>query len=250
MLRSVRSRIVLVCWTLFVGWLSAQSLAAAENQPVVGKVVRSSGASLNGAAVSDESTIVAGDLLSTQKGGVALVSFLSGTRTDLSEDTAVHFENAPGRIVAQILAGTVTVDTSGKNIPLIETAKYKIEPAQPGKVTYLLGVLPDKRTVVAARHGKVLITEISSGQSYLLGDGQYATIAGSSASVPRQEAQPIKATANASLAAVGTGGMIAGWQIGSLPAGSSLTVPGVVASPTVRSGTEALSTSRPKPSPH
>jgi hypothetical protein len=197
---------------------------------------------------------VAGDLLSTPKGGGALVNSLSRTRISLSEETAVRFENASGRVVAQILAGTVMVDTSGKNIALIETPKYKIEPAQQGKVTYLAAVLPDKRTVVSARHGKVSITEISSGQSYLLGDGQYATMAGSSSGVPRQEALPIRPATqpatNASLAAVGVGSMIAAWQIGSLPAGSSLTVPGVVASPTVRAPTEALSSARPKPSPH
>jgi hypothetical protein len=253
MLRNVRNKVV--CWVLLVGWFSAQSLAAAEKVPV-GKVAGSPAASLNGSAFSDVTTIAAGDLLSTPKGGGALVNSRSGTRISLSGETAVRFENASGRVVAQILAGTVLVDSSGKSIPLVETPKYKIEPAQQGKVTYLVGLLPDKRTVVAARHGKVSITEISSGQSYLLGDGRYATIADSSSGVPLQEALPTKpATQQASAASVaalgvGVGGVIAAWQIGTLPAGSSLTVPGVVASPTARTSTETQAASRPKPSPH
>ena len=247
--RNVRNNVV--CWALLVGWFSALSLAAAENPPI-GKIVVSPtpAASLNGAAFSNERIIVAGDLLSTPKGGGALVNSLSGTRISLSEETAMRLENASERVVAQILAGTVLVNTSGKGIPLVETPKYKIEPAQQGKVTYLVGLLPDKRTVVAARHGKVSITEISSGQSYLLGDGRYATIADSSSGIPLQEASPTKpATQRAAAASLAAVVGIAAWQIGSLPAGSSLTVPGVVASPTVRTSTEASST-RPIPSPH
>jgi hypothetical protein len=182
------------------------------------------------------------------------VNSQSRARISLSEETAIRFENASGGVAAQILAGTVMVSATGKNITLIKTPKYRIEPAQEEKVVYLVGLLPDRRTVVAARHGKVSITETSSGHSYLLADGRYVTIADSSSGVPGQEALPIKTAAqtgaNAPVAAVGLGSMIAGWQIGSLPVGSSLTVPGIVASPTVHTSREVVSSARPKPSPH
>jgi hypothetical protein len=242
-----------VCWALLVGWFSALSLAA-ENE-IVGRVVLSPAALINGVEVPpDGGTVVPGDLLSTPKGGGAFVNSQSRARISLSEETAIRFENASGGVAAQILAGTVMVSATGKNITLIKTPKYRIEPAQEEKVVYLVGLLPDRRTVVAARHGKVSITETSSGHSYLLADGRYVTIADSSSGVPGQGGPPIKTETQAAvdvpIAAVGAESVVAGWQIGLLPAGSSLTVPGVVASPTVRTSHEAVSSSRPKPSPH
>jgi len=229
-----------VCWTLFVGWLVAQSLAAAADRPVVGKVVRSEGASLNGAVAPDESTIAAGDLLSTPKGGGALVSFLSGTRTSLSEDTEVRFETGPEQTRAEISSGAVVTDSLGGGVPVVETPKYTIEPVEK-KATYLVAVRQDKSTVVAARRGKVSITETKSGRRYLLPGGQYITITDSASGFPADDKQADDSTAQSE------GNSRLGWYIGLLPAGALVAIPGVAGSPARDTAIHRL---RPKPSPH
>ena len=235
---SFRSRVV--CWVLLVGWLTAQSLAAAENRPVVGKVIRSEAASLNGAAVSDESTLVAGDLLSTDKGGGALVGFMSRTRSSLSEDTEVRFETSPERVLARISSGTVVTDASGAGAAVVETPKYEIEPAEP-KATYLVALRRDKSTVVAARRGKVSIKETKSGRRYLLSEGRYVTIDDSASGVPTDDAQAADSSSKSG------SNPVLGWYIGFLPAGASVAIPGVAGSP---SGSTSIHLMRPKPSPH
>ncbi len=179
---------------LVIGGVSCLSLMAAGNRQVIGQVVTSSGASLGGVVIPDESTLTAGDLLTTAKGGSALVKFSPTTQVTVSEETSVQFRRAAGHILAQLSSGTGTMvsDGLGKDFLIVETPKCKIEPAEQGKAIYLVAVLPDQSTLVAARHGKVSVTESSSGRSYLLSEGEYAAIATPSASVPGQEKEESK----------------------------------------------------------
>lgn len=172
---------------LVIGWLSGLCLAAAQSRQVIGEVVRSSGASLGGVLIPGQGTIMTDDLLSTEKGGSALVKLSATTRARLSEQTSVRFQKIGDHTSAQMLSGTMVAERLGKNVLAVETLKYKIEPADLGKAIYLVALLPDKRTVVATRSGRVLITEIRSGQSYLLSEGKYAAIPASSSGVPGRE---------------------------------------------------------------
>lgn len=181
-----------LAWTMAVG-LSVLPLTAAINQQVVGKVVRSSGASLGGAVIPDEGTIVAGDSLSTGKGGSALVKLSATTQASLGGETTVLFRKDAARLSVKVSAGTVLVETMGKDAPVVETAEYKAEPSEQGKANYLVAVLPDKTTVITARRGRISIKEIDSGKTYLLPEGYKAVSAAtSSAAASAQEREEPK----------------------------------------------------------
>ncbi len=119
--------------------------------------------------------------------------------------------------------------TLGQDALIVKTPKYRIEPAEQGKAIHVVAVLPDESTVVAARSGGVSITEISSGQRYVLPEGKYAAIPASSVGVPGQAptgqiqsqiSQTKVGTPTAPAAGPGPGGggtaPKGGWHIGSL----------------------------------
>ncbi len=179
-------------WTL-VASLSGLPLTAAADQEVIGKVASSSGASLRGIAIPGEGTILSGDTLSTNKGGGALVELSPTVRASLSEETSVRLQNVGGHLSAQMSSGTLVTETSGKDALVVETPKYKINPVEQGKSVYVVAMLPDKSTVIAAPSGQVSITEISSSRSYLLSEGQYVQIPGLSSGVPGQGGGKVEA---------------------------------------------------------
>ena len=197
MLRRGRCRVVVL--VLVTGWLFGLSLRAADSRQVVGMVLASPGVTLGEVTVPRAATIFAGDLLKTPKGGSALVKFSPITQFDIAENTSVHFGLAGRSPLALLSLGTISTTTESKEGLVVETPKYRIEPAERGKAVHEVAVLANEATVVAARRGGVSITEISSGQRYVLPEGKYATIAASSAGVPG--------------AGSSSGG---GWHIGSL----------------------------------
>jgi hypothetical protein len=202
MLNTGKSKVVV--WALVMGWLFGLPLRAADGRQVVGRIISSSGATLEGVPIPNENTILAGDLLRTPKGGAALVKVSPTTQTSIAGETSVRFGYAGGNPLAQLSLGTIVTTTQIKEALIVETPKYRIEPAEQGKATHVVAVLPDEGTVVAARHGGVSITEISSGQRYVLPEGKYAEIAASSVGVPPQEKR--------------------GWHIGSVSHGASIAV--------------------------
>jgi hypothetical protein len=209
MLSMYRNKVVV--GVLVIGWFFALSLGAADRVQVLGRVVASPGVSLGGVLIPNEGTVQAGDLLATPKGGNALVKLSPTTEANLAEETSVRFGYAAGNPTAQLSLGTIVTTTQSKGGLIVETPKYRIEPAEQEKVTHVVAVLTDGGTVVAARRGGVSITEISSGQRYVLPEGKYAEIAASSAGVPGQ----------------GGGGRPrrgGGWHIGSLSHAASIGV--------------------------
>ena len=176
----------MVVWALVMGWLLGLSLRASDSRPVVGRVVASSGVTLEGVPIPNEGTMLTGDLLMTPKGGTALVEFSSTTQANIAEETSVRFAYAGSNPLAQISSGTMVTMTQRKDVLIVETPKYRIEPGEQGKAIHVVAVLPDESTVVAARSGGVSITEISSGLRYVLPEGKYAAIPASSTGVPGQ----------------------------------------------------------------
>jgi len=130
-------------------------------------------------------TVLEEDLLRTGKGGRALVSFSPTTRAALSEETSVRFRTVQGALAAEISSGTLVAEKQGQEGLAVQTPRYQVKPTGPGKATYLVAVLPDETTVVAAEYLPAIIVEVSSGESYTLASGQYAVIPPLSSGVPR-----------------------------------------------------------------
>src|SRR2546425_7329485 len=60
-----------ILWAVGVGWLSAVPLVARVERQIVGQVVSSSGAFLEGVPIPNQGTILDSDLLTTGRGGSA-----------------------------------------------------------------------------------------------------------------------------------------------------------------------------------
>jgi hypothetical protein len=210
----------LVVWALAIGCLFALSLSAADRGRILGGVVASPGVTVAGIPIPSEGTIFAGDLLRTPKGGTALVNFAAASQANIAEETSVRFGYAGVNPLAQLSLGTMVTTRLSKDGLIVETPKYRIEPAEQGKAVHVVAVLRDEGTVVTARHGGVSITEISSGLRYVLPEGKYATIAASSVGVPRPGKE-----GDEQAAAGGTPGTQGGgWHIGSLSHAASIAV--------------------------
>jgi len=230
--RSLRGMIV---WML-LATVSSLPLAAAHQQ-VIGHVVSSPRASLDGIIVPGEGTLFSGDTVTTEKGGGALVQLSPAIRASLSEETSVRFKTTEGQVWAQISSGTLVTETDSKSALVVETPKYKINPTTQGKAVYVVTMLPDKDTLVATRSGQISITEISSNQSYLLSQGQYAQIPALSSGVPRQAVGKVEAAQSAH-------GKIDSpdWHIGSLSHDASIILVAAIAAGTAAAIAIPLST--------
>jgi ferric-dicitrate binding protein FerR (iron transport regulator) len=153
---------------------------------VVGKVVRSSNATVEGSTLLSNGTILSGDAVNVGEGGSVLLSYSPTGRAVLSPATHVRFSKAKGNIVAQLLSGTLAVERENKDVFVVKTSTYRVEPQGEGKAEFLVALLPDQRTIVEAQHGKVAITETSSGESYTLTEGLRAEISASQKESPGQ----------------------------------------------------------------
>jgi hypothetical protein len=171
---------------LVAAWPMNGIMAAAASGQALGKVMLATGASVEGVALPTEGTILSGDLLSVGKGGRALVKFEPAARAALAEETSVRFRSDAGRLVAALLAGTVVAERQGKEPLRVETEEYLVEPTSEGRALYMVTVLADKTTVVAARYGNVAITSAGSGERQVLSEGNYAVIPPGSIELPGQ----------------------------------------------------------------
>ena len=208
-----------ISWVLVIGLLSGYPVWGADSGQVIGKIIVSSGASSGGVILPSGGTILADDLLSTAKGGRALVEFSPTTRAALAEDTAVRFRQSEGALVAEVSLGTLVAERRESAGLVVETPEYKVEPADHGKALYLVAMLPDKSTVVAARYGQVSITEVSSGENYLLAEGEYAQIPPLSAGAPQRRGQQGPQAAQAA-----HGKINKPWRIGRLSHAASVAI--------------------------
>ena len=181
-----------ICLSLILG-LSLSTLPAPGGQQAIGQIISSSGASVGGVPVPGAGTVLAGDTLSTTKGGAALVKISANTQVSLAEQTTVNFSSPSGHPLARISSGMVLAETEGSDSLNIETPRCRIAPAQPGKATYLVSVSADGSSMVTTRHGAALVTEISSGRSSTLPEGEAEACAAPSSPVleqEREEARP------------------------------------------------------------
>jgi len=105
----------------------------------------------------------------------------------------VHFSSAKGNVVAQLISGTLAVEKQTQDAFVVKTSTYSIEPQGEGRAEFVVALLPDKRATVETQHGKVVITEARSGETYTLAEGLVAQIPAPAPSSPTQgEAQQRK----------------------------------------------------------
>ncbi len=159
------------------------SLGAAAAGNVVGDVVASQHASVNGITVPGEWTVASGDALTTAAGGNALVHLSTSAQARLSENTSVVFQRNLDQVSARLSSGTLDIKEGGKDNLVIKTDELTVEAARPGKSEYVVAMLGD-RTVVSARSGDVTITEAGTGQRHLISQGHYGTISQAPGSSP------------------------------------------------------------------
>jgi ferric-dicitrate binding protein FerR (iron transport regulator) len=130
--------------------------------------------------------IFSGDAINVGEGGSVLLSFSPTGRASLAGSTQVRFSGAEGNIVAQLLSGTLAVKRENKDAFVVKTSTHRVEPKGEGMAEFLVALLPDKRAIVEAQHGKVAITETRSGESYTLAEGLLAQIPAPATGAPGQ----------------------------------------------------------------
>jgi hypothetical protein len=182
-----------VAWAMSLIISLALLASASGPRQLVAPVESTNGVAIGGVPAQTHDAVFAGDVLSTPAGGSALVKFSSLSQATVLQDSSVQFRLDPaGRPVAKISSGTLSARAAGKNTIVVQTSKYTIQPARERAAVYLVGVLPDQRTLIEARRGDVSITEERSGEKYLLPAGKYILLDASAAGLPGQEEEKNK----------------------------------------------------------
>jgi len=162
----------LMLFSLFLG----SALAGSRRPEVVGKVVNSSNATVEGVALLSNGTILSGDAIDVGAGGSVILSFSPSGRASIGGSTEIRFDRAAGDVVADLATGTVAVERESHDGIVVRTPKYRVTPQGQGRTEFLVSLLPDKSAIVAAQKGEVAITEAQSGESYMLAEGLLAKI--------------------------------------------------------------------------
>lgn len=172
--------------------LTSPLLLVAASQPVIGSIVNSSHATLAGVTVRGQGTLTTGAVLSTAKGGSALVRFSADAQAGLSGETSVRFSSADGRVSAKLSSGTMAAKSAGNETLVVETPRFKVEPAQ-NQALYIVAMLPGGTTIVSARQGNLAVTDTNSGKKHFVPQGHYAKISNAPGAVPGQAGAPVAA---------------------------------------------------------
>jgi len=162
-------------------WLAIVPPAKGAARDVLGQIVRSKGTSLGSTPVPNEGTLVDGDVLTTAKGGAALIKFSLGIEASISEGTSVSFYRTTGQVLARLSAGEIFPETVGKDALVVETPKYRIAPEGKSESIYQVKFVPGRLTLVAVEQGSVSITETATGKHYVVRAKQQAFVDSSAA---------------------------------------------------------------------
>ncbi|MBZ5513982.1 MAG: hypothetical protein LAN62_03895 [Acidobacteriia bacterium] len=207
-------------------------MALPGGAPVLGHVIVCSKASVGDVPLPAEGTLLDNDLVRTEKDGRAVVDFAGSVRTAVGEETQVRFRNTAGHLVANLDSGTVITLKQERAALRVETPKYRVEPTESGKSLYLVALLPDRSTTVAARFGNVLITEKASGLRYELQEGKYASLSAAAVGVPAtpgQEKEESRPAPDQPSPPVSAPPPKPPWHIGTMSPGASVAVVAAVA---------------------
>ncbi|MGH7249020.1 MAG: hypothetical protein ACREH9_13035, partial [Pseudomonadota bacterium] len=152
-------------------------LAGAVGRKVIGVVLTSAAARSASAPLIEGGTLTSGDSLHTELGGSARLRLGRDTQVNLGAETAIRLRSDVNRVVVEMSAGATMTRDTGQDAVAVETSGFRVEPAEQGRAVYIVAMLPDK-TEVAARTGKLMITEVASGRRTLVNEGEVAEIIG------------------------------------------------------------------------
>lgn len=149
---------------------------AARGKPqtpaVIGQIVRSSGATMDGVPALISGTVLAGDTLATPKGGSAMVRIPGGGQVDISENTTVGFNGSPGHVVAKIAQGTIVVQGPNPDFLVIEAAQCRIQPAAQSSATSAVTMSLGGSATVTAQAGSINVIQSGSAEARTLTQGE------------------------------------------------------------------------------
>ena len=182
---TIRRRLPFLALVMFTG-ISTFAIAGERIPSVVGRVVNSYNATVEGTALLSNGTVLSGEAVNVGEGGSVLLSYSPTGRASLAESTQVRFSGAEGNIVARLLSGTLAVKKERTDAFVVKTSTYRVAPKGDGTAEFLVALLPDKRTIVEAQHGQVAIVETRSGESYTLAEGLLAQIPAPATRTPGQ----------------------------------------------------------------
>lgn len=160
-------------------------LAGAAGRKVIGVVLTSTAASSASAPLIEGGTLTSGDSVHTERGGSARLRLGRDTQVNLGAGTAVRFRSDVTRVIVEMSAGATMTRETGHDAVVVETPGFRVEPAEQGRAVYIVAMLPDK-TDVAARAGKLVITDVESGRRTWVSEGEVAEI---SAAPPEPQEQ-------------------------------------------------------------
>ena len=186
----IRQQRVLILGLVIYTVFSAFARATGGMPAVVGKVVRSTNATVDGNQLLPNGTVLSGDAVTVGEDGLVLLSYSPTGRAVLAGSTSVRFSSAKGNVVAQLISGTLAVEKQTQDAFVVKTSTYSIEPQGDGRAEFVVALLPDKRATVETQHGKVVITESRSGETYTLAEGLVAQIPAPAPSSPTKGEAP------------------------------------------------------------
>lgn len=187
-----RFRVGILCAVFIAGGAALQGRDTGARR-LVGLVESSDGVAIAGMPARSRDAVFSGESLDTSAAARALVRFRDRSQANILQDSSIRFGiNAAGRPLARISSGMVMMRAVGARQPVIETAKYRVQADDPAHSIYLVGILPDQSTVVAARRGAVSIEEVQSKESYVLTAGHYVLIEPFASGLPGQQQEQNK----------------------------------------------------------
>lgn len=166
--------------------LSPLPLAMSRTPDVIGRVVSSSNATVEGSPLLANGAILSGDSIKVGEGGSVFLSFSASARAALGPGTSARFSGAKGKTEAQFLAGALSVDVEGKDAFIVTTSTHRFQPRSEGRTEFRVELLAGQRTVVETEQGELAITEKRSGESYTLTEGLLAEVPAAGAGIPGQ----------------------------------------------------------------
>jgi hypothetical protein len=163
------------CYTLAMFFAACTCLGAKgkpQGAPVIGQIVLSSGATVDGVPALNGSTLLAGDTIATPKDRGALVKVPGNAQVELSESTIVSFSGTPGHVIAKIAQGMIVAQEPDADTLAIETSQCRIRAVPQGNATCEVSLAPGGSATITVRTGSVLILGIGSGQERALAQGE------------------------------------------------------------------------------
>ncbi len=162
-----------------------------QTKPALGQIVRSSGAMLGGTAVPSGGTIVSGDIMSTGPGGAALVEFSAGNHVELAQNTIVTFSGTPEHVLATLDHGSIIVHAAAQGAIVVEALLCRVASTASAAVSYSVTGPPGSTSVdVQSLAGAVDVSEMGTGQSHTVGQGQTSTCPSAAATQAREGGAP------------------------------------------------------------